>query len=99
MSARGWSERESADRVGATSGVNQITTTTYNDFAHAERLAGDERIALDSYAVIASPTGKEYLQITPVIAGYRVMIWDKLTNPKSSTEVETTKPIAALGRC
>ena len=58
---------------------------------HAERLAGDQRIALDAYAVITSPSGEEYLKTTPVVAGYPVMIADKLTNLKSSTEVSDNK--------
>jgi Phage capsid family len=77
--------------VATAPGVNHVATIAYNDFAHAERLTADQRIALDSYAVITSPSAKEYLQTTPVIAGYPVMIWDKLTNPKSSTEVTDNK--------
>lgn len=58
---------------------------------HAERLSGDQRVSLNTYSVITSPACKEYLQTTPVVAGYPVMIWDRVINPKSSTEVTDNK--------
>jgi len=54
---------------------------------HAERLVGDANVSTDFLAAITSRAGKEYLQITPVVSGYPVFIWDRLTNPKSSPEV------------
>lgn len=76
--------------LAATAGVHQIPFTggapSYANFAHAERLCGEANISMDSYAVITSPAGKEVLQTTPLVAGYPVSIWDKLTNPLSSME-------------
>ena len=77
--------------IAATAGVNQITGMMYDNFAHAERLVGDQRVALDSYAVITNSATRETLATTPILAGYPVFIWDRLTNPKANMEVTDGK--------
>jgi len=49
--------------IATAPGVNQIAGTAYTDFVHARRLVGDQRIALDSYAEITSPSGREYVAV------------------------------------
>jgi hypothetical protein len=77
--------------VGATTGVHQIANSTYGGFMHAERLIGDANVPLAFLGTITSPSGKEFLQTTPVVSGYPVFIWDRLTNPRSSAEVVDNK--------
>jgi hypothetical protein len=77
--------------VGATAGVNAISGQTYDNFVHAERLVADQRVALDTYAVITNPASKETLATTPILAGYPRFIWEGLTNPKASTQVTDGK--------
>jgi len=77
--------------VVATTGVHAIAGNAYSDFMHAERLVSDANVSIDFLATITSPAGKEILQTTPVVSGYPVFIWDRLTNPKSSVEVSDSR--------